>query len=60
MDILTQLRMYPFEYTRKAADEIERLREQNELLQACFMEAVKQIAKSDPAGVKRWLREQGL
>lgn len=26
MDILTLLRMYPFEYTRKAADEIEELR----------------------------------
>ena len=27
MDIVKQLRMYPYEYTRNAADEIERLRE---------------------------------
>lgn len=42
----------------KAADEIERLRELNKVLEAAFFEAAKQIAKSDPAGVAQWLREQ--
>ena len=44
----------------KAADEIERLRELNKVLEAGFFEAAKQIAKSDPAGVALWLREQGF
>ena len=40
--------------------EIERLRELNKVLEAGFFEAAKQIAKSDPAGVALWLREQGF
>lgn len=44
----------------KAADEIERLQEHNRVLEAAFLEAAKQIAKSDPAGVAQWLREQGF
>jgi len=44
----------------KAADEIERLRDLNKVLEAAFFEAAKQIANSDPAGVAQWLREQGF
>ena len=40
--------------------EIERLTDLNRVLEAAFMEAVKQIAKSDPVGVARWLKEQGV
>lgn len=32
MDIVKQLRMYPYEYTRNAADEIDRLRNENSAL----------------------------
>lgn len=32
MDILKQLRMYPYEYTQKAADEITRLRTRLEII----------------------------
>ena len=42
------------------AAEIERLKKLNKVLEAAFMEAAKQIAKSDPVGVARRLREQGL
>jgi len=41
-------------------NEIERLTDLNRVLEAGFMEAVKQIAKSDPVGVSRWLKEQGV
>lgn len=40
--------------------EIERLTDLNRVLEAAFMEAVKQIAKSDPVGVARWLKEKGV
>lgn len=46
MDILKQLRMYPYEYTRKAADEIEALREESVQLRlyARNMEAARDEA----------------